>query len=87
MISAITRNPSDVGHQASNKNLGGAPIAFVRGLGVEHVESDRALFSAIAARRNELEFRVGIDKALDEPCAPHPIDMNPLARDTQTRFR
>src|ERR1700692_1017442 len=59
--------PTDAGHQASNQNLAGAAIAFVRKLGIEHVESDLALFRAIAARRNELEFRVRVDEALDEP--------------------
>src|SRR5260370_6290969 len=73
--------PTGVGRQASDKNLECAAIALVRELGIEHVESDLALFRAIAARRNELEFRVGVDEALDKPRASHPIDMNPLASD------
>src|SRR5216684_4044816 len=72
---------ADIWYQVRDKNLERAAIALVRELGIEHVESYLALFGAIAARRHEPEFPVGVDEALDEPCASHPIYMNPLASD------
>src|SRR5258705_5909477 len=64
-----------------DQHLEGAAIAFVAEIGLEHVEADFPILRLVPACRNEFECSLGIDKALDQPGARHPIDVNSLACD------
>ncbi len=67
--------------QMLKQHLEGAAIAFVGEIGLEHVEADFPLLGLIPPRGNEFEFGLRIDKALNQPGACHPINVNSLARD------
>src|SRR5258708_18698789 len=59
--------------EVREQDLERTELALVRELAVEHVEAQLARLVAIVARRDELELRLRIDEAPDEPRARHPI--------------
>src|SRR5882762_8370324 len=67
--------------KARQQHLERAELSLVRELAVEHVETQLASLVAILARRHELELRLGIDEAPDEPRARHAIDVDAGAGD------
>src|SRR5207237_7595885 len=62
--------------EAREQHLERAELALVRELAVEHVEAQLAWLVAVLARRHELELRLGIDEAPDEPGASHAVDVD-----------
>lgn len=69
------------------QRLEGAAVALVRVLGLEHVESQLSRLRLVTLRRDELEARVGVDEALDEPCARDAVDEDALPRDPRPPVR
>src|SRR5438093_6814960 len=61
-----------------DENLERAAVSLVRVLRLEHVEARFTGLRPVSLARDELEARVGIDEAADEPGAGHPVDVNPL---------
>ena len=77
--SATARSAASLMPDLVEQHLERAAIALVRELGVVHVEADLAGLRAIAARRNELEARLRIEEAADQPRAGDPIDVDTAA--------
>ena len=69
-----------VERKAVKQRFEGAAIAFVRELRLEHVEAQLALLRPIAFRSDELEPRLGIDEAPDEPRARDAVDEDSFTR-------
>src|SRR5919198_773102 len=67
--------------QPRHENLEGAEVALVRELGLEHVESELAALGTVSFSGHELEPRVRVDDAPDQPGARDPIDVNALPGD------
>src|SRR5258706_2968942 len=62
--------------EALQEDLERADLALVGELAVEHVEAQLAGLVAILARRDELELRLRVDEAPDQPAARHAIDVD-----------
>src|SRR5436309_9512568 len=61
--------------------LEGATVALMCVFRFEHVETHFTSLRPVSLACDELEARVRIDEATDEPGAGHPIDVNPLPGD------
>src|SRR5437867_8932513 len=61
-----------------DENLEGAAVALMCVFRLEHVEAHFASLRPVSLACDELEARVRIDEAADEPGAGHPIDVNSL---------
>src|SRR5262249_14275621 len=61
--------------ERAEHHLEGAELAIVRERGIEHVEAYLARGRGVPSRRNELEGRMLVDEAPDEPGAGDPVDM------------
>src|SRR5207247_562350 len=60
------------------EDLEGAAVALMGVVRLEHVEAHFTGLRPVSLACDELEARVWIDEAVDEPGASHPIDVNPL---------
>src|SRR5262245_65221235 len=67
--------------EACQEDLEGALVPIVRELGLEHVEAELAGSRRVTLRDDELEARIGVDEAPDQPRAPDPVDVDTLASD------
>ena len=65
----------------AEQHLEGAAIAAVRELALEHVEAQLARLGLVAARGHELEARLLIDEAADQPGRRDAIDLHAAAGD------
>lgn len=68
----------------SEEHLERAAIAFVRELGLEHVEAQLARLGRVALAAHEREARLRIEEAPDEPRAGDAVDVDVLASDPGT---
>src|SRR4051812_13489222 len=73
--------------EAAEQYFERAQLALVRVFAVEHVEAQLARLVPVLARAHELELRVGIDEAADEPGASHPVDVDAGPRDPRPSAR
>src|SRR2546426_7875974 len=67
--------------EPGEQDLEGAEVALVRELGLEHVEAELASLGTVSLTRHELEPRIRVDDAPDEPGARDPIDVDALPSD------
>src|SRR5262249_10841297 len=67
--------------RSRDEDLEGALVTVVGELRLEHVEADLARLGTIPAGGNELEPRVRVDEATDEPGARDPVDVDALPGD------
>src|SRR5207302_5561548 len=62
------------------KHFKSALVAFVSEFRLEHVEAQLALLRAVTFARYELETRLGVDEAADQPSAGNAIRVDTFAR-------
>ena len=77
-ISAIACSAGSSQPGALEQHLEGAAVALVRELGLEHVEADLARLRRVALARHELEARLGVDEAADQPGRGDAVDVDAL---------
>src|SRR5262249_40546463 len=65
---------------ALEEHLERALVALMGELGLEHVEAQFAGVGAVAFARHELELRLRIDEAADQPGAGNAVDIDALPR-------
>src|SRR5262245_4388840 len=73
--------------EARDEHLEGAEIALVRELGLEHVEAELPCLGLVALGRHELEGRILVDEATDEPGTGYAVDVNALSSDPDPLLR
>src|SRR5262249_61433517 len=73
--------------EARHEHLEGAEVTLVPELGLEHVEAELLRLGRVALGRHELEGRMLVDEATDEPGTGHAVDVNALASDPDSLLR
>ena len=79
-ISAIGRSAGSSRPCPGEQHLEGAAVALVGELGLEHVEAQLAGLGLVALRGDELEARLRVDEAPDQPGRADAVDVHPAPR-------